>query len=132
MPFTFLTSPTNQSAVPGQDTTFTAQASTNDYTSLSTAYTYQWFLSSGATRTPIAQETNASYTIDPLMEDNGKVFFVTSTLLTGAPATTFVQRITSANVFLTVAEDVPPFDVYDLGSETGRERHRRLRLLGYV
>jgi hypothetical protein len=132
MAFTFLTQPQSQTAVPGQNTTFTVQASSNDVTPLSAAYTYQWYLSSGATRTAIAGETNSSYTIDPFITDNGKIFFATSTFLSGAPANTFVTTITSNNASLTVAEDVPPYDVQDVWPETGRERHTRLRLLGYI
>jgi hypothetical protein len=131
MAFTFLTQPQSQSAVPGQDTTFTSQASSNDVDSLSAAYTYQWY-TSGATITQIANAASASYTIDPLIGDNGKGFIVTSTFLSGAPAETFVEMITSDLAILTVAEDVAPFDTFDAGPETGRERHRRLRLLGYI
>lgn len=131
MAFTFLTQPQSQSAVPGQDTTFTVQASSNDVVSLSAAYTYQWY-TSGATIAQIANATSASYTIDPLIGDSGKGFIATSTFLSGAPATTVVTTITSNLAILTVAEDAPPFDVYDVGSETGRQRHLRLRLLGYI
>lgn len=133
MAFTFLTQLSSQSltAVPGQNTTFTAQASSNDVTPLSAAYTYQWY-ASGAAITAITGATTTSYEIDPLIEDNNKRFFVTAVFLSGSPATTFVQRITSTSALLTVAEDVAPFNVYDVGSETGRQRHLRLRLLGYV
>jgi hypothetical protein len=131
MAFTFLTQPQSQSAVPGQNTTFTVQASSNDVDSLSAAYTYQWY-TSGATIAQIADATSASYTIDPLIGDNGKGFIATSIFLSGAPATTVVTTITSNLAILTVAEDAPPFDVYDVGSETGRQRHLRLRLLGYI
>jgi hypothetical protein len=131
MAFTFLTQPQSQSAVPGQDTTFTSQASSNDVTPLSANYTYQWY-TSGGTVAAVAGATSSSYTIDPLIVDNGKGFIVTSTFLSGAPATTFVETITSNLAILTVAEDVKPFDTYDVGTETGRERHLRLRLLGYI
>lgn len=131
MPFTFITQPQSQSAVPGQNTTFTAQASSNDVTQLSANYTYQWY-TSGASLNIISGATSSSFTVDPLITDNGNRYAVTSTFLSGAPATTFVRTITSNGVILTVAEDVPPFDVYDIGSETGRQRHLRLRLLGYV
>jgi hypothetical protein len=131
MAFIFLTQPQSQSAVPGQNTTFTSQASSNDVTPLSAAYTYQWY-TSGGTVAAIAGASSASYTFDPLITDNGKKFFVTSTFLSGAPATTVVATITSNVAVLTVAEDVKPFDTYDVGPETGRERHLRLRLLGYI
>jgi hypothetical protein len=116
--------PISLTAVPGQDSTFTVggSASINNV-----VYAYQWYLSAGATRTPITGATNTSYTIDPLMGDSGKIFFAT---VSGTDSAT--NMLTSGNAFLTVIEDVPPFDVYDLGPETGRQRHLRLRHLGYV
>jgi hypothetical protein len=132
MPFQIITQPASLTAVPGQDSTFTFVTSSNDVSPLSANYTYQWYLSSGVTRTPISSQTNSTYTVDPLIEDSGKVFFATSTFLSGAPATTFVSTLTSNNARLTVNEDVKPFDTYDVGSETGRQRHLRLRLLGYI
>ena len=133
MAFTFLTqlSTQSQSVVPGQDTTFTVVASSNDVTPLSAAYTYQWY-TSASSGTVTAKVADDSYTFDPLITDNGLAFFATSTFLSGAPATTFVEMITSDSAILTVTEDTPPFDVYDVGSETGRQRHSRLRLLGYI
>ena len=133
MAFTFLSQLSTQSltAVPGQNSTFTVQSSSNDVPALSAAYTYQWYTSaSSGTVTP--RVTTASYTFDPLITDNGLAFFATSNFLSGAPATTFVRQITSSRAILTVQEDVPPFNVYDVGAETGRQRHLRLRLLGYV
>ena len=133
MAFTFLSQLSTQSltAVPGQDSTFTVQSSSNDVTQLSAAYTYQWYTSaSSGTVTP--RVTSASYTFDPLINDNGLLFFATSNFLSGAPATTFVRQITSSRAILTVQEDVTPFNVYDVGAETGRQRHLRLRNLGYV
>ena len=116
--------PISLTAVPGQDSTFTVggSASINNVT-----YAYQWYLSAGVTRTPITGATSTSYTIDPLMEDSGKIFFAT---VSGTDSST--NMLTSDNAFLTVIEDVPPFNVYDLGPETGRQRHLRLRHLGYV
>lgn len=131
MAFTFITQPQSQSAVPGQNTTFTAQASSNDVTPLSAAYTYQWYTSGGSIAA-ISGATSSSYVFDPVVGNNGLKFFVVSNFLSGSPAETFVEQITSNLAVLTVAEDVPPFDVYDLGSETGRQRHLRLRHLGYI
>ena len=133
MAFTFLSQLSTQSltAVPGQDSTFTVQSSSNDVPALSAAYTYQWY-TSASSGTVTAKVADSSYTFDPLITDNGLAFFATSTFLSGAPATTFVRMITSSSAILTVQEDVPPFDVYDKGSETGRQRHLRLRLLGYI
>ena len=133
MAFTFLSqlSTQSQTVVPGQNTTFTVQSSSNDVSSLSAAYTYLWY-TSASTGTVTPRVTSASYTFDPLIGDNGLAFFATSNFLSGAPATTFVRQITSTRAILTVQEDVAPFNVYDVGAETGRQRHLRLRNLGYV
>lgn len=133
MAFTFLSQLSTQSltAVPGQDATFTVQSSSNDVPALSAAYTYQWY-TSASNGTVTARVADSSYTFDPLITDNGLAFFATSNFLSGSPATTFVRQITSSRAILTVREDVPPFDVYDRGPETGRQRHLRMRLLGYI
>ena len=133
MAFTFLSqlSTQSQTVVPGQDTTFIVQSSSNDVTQLSAAYTYQWY-TSASTGTVTPRATTPSFTFDPLIGDNGLAFFATSNFLSGAPATTFVRQITSTRAILTVQEDVAPFNVYDIGAETGRQRHLRLRHLGYV
>ena len=61
MAFTFLTqlSTQSQSVVPGQDTTFTVVASSNDVTPLSAAYTYQWYTSasSGTVTAKVADDS---------------------------------------------------------------------------
>lgn len=116
--------PVSLTAVPGEDSTFLVQGSASI---ANVTYAYQWYLSAGAVRTPITGETNNSYTIDPVMGDSGKIFFAT---VSGTDTST--NMLTSDIAFLTVIEDVPPYDVFDLGSETGRDRHRRLRLLGYI
>ena len=134
MPFTFLTHPQSQSAVPGQDTTFAAQASSNDVPALSARYTYQWGTIVSNVSSVVPGATSSTYVFDPLMGDNGRGFYTMSTFLSGPGGnpSTVVRTITSNPAFLTVAEDVKPFDVYDVGTETGRQRHRRLRHLGYV
>lgn len=134
MPFTFITHPQSQSAVPGQDITFTAQASSNDVPALSARYTYQWSTIVGSVTSTIPGATSTSYVFDPLLDNNGNRFVAVATFLSGAGGnpSTFVNSVTSDQAVLTVAEDVPPFDVYDVGTETGRERHLRLRHLGYI
>lgn len=134
MAFTFLTHPQSQSAVPGQDTTFTAQASSNDVPALSARYTYQWGTIVSNVSSVVPGATLSAYTFDPLMGDNGRRFYTMSTFLSGPGGnpSTVVRTITSNPALLTVAEDVKPFDSYDVGPETGRQRHRRLRHLGYV
>jgi len=128
--FIISSQPVSLTAVPGQDSTFSVTAST-DYLPLSSiAYEYQWY-EDGVI---IVDATSSSYFIDPLIEDDGKEYFATVTVLSGEvePLDTFVTQLTSDTATLTVIEDVPPFDVYDVGSETGRQRHLRLRLLGYI
>jgi hypothetical protein len=134
MAFTFQTHPQSQSAVPGQDTTFTALASSNDVSQLSAAYTYQWGTIVSNVSSVISGATSPTYTFDPLICDNGRGFYTTSTFLSGpgGSPSTVVRTITSNPAFLTVAEDVKPFDSYDVGPETGRQRHQRLRHLGYI
>ena len=108
--------PTSRTVVPGQNTTFTVTASA-DYTPVT--FAYKW--SNGP--------TTQSFTIDPLIGDNGNTYSVSVSALSADVA---VATVTSNTVTLTVNEDVNPYDDYDRGPETGRERHRRLRLLGYI
>lgn len=108
--------------VPGQNTTFTATPSSN----FNATYTYQWFKGT----TPIQGAVSQSYFIDPLMGDNNTVFNVKLSAISGS---TVIYTYTSpSNWTLTVREDVPPYDRLDSGPETGRERFRRLRHLGYI
>jgi hypothetical protein len=108
--------PVSLTAVPGQDSTFSVTASAN-FTPVT--YTYKW--SSG--------QSTQSIIIDPLMSDNGNTYSVSVSALS---ASTVMATISSNVATLTVKEDVAPFDTFDQGKETGRERHRRLRHLGYV
>lgn len=119
------TQPASLTAVPGQNSTFSVVASSD----FSAIYTYQWKLSSGLTVSTISGATSSTYVFDPLITDSGKKFLVQLSALSGA---TVVATLTSNAALITVIEDVKPFDVYDLGTETGRERHRRLHLLGYI
>lgn len=132
MAFTISTQPQSQSVVTGQNTTFTVQGSTS-INPLSAGFTYAWFTSSGNTVTNVAaaDANNTSYTIDPQLGQTGLAIFAVVNCLSGAPLT-LQQSLTSNRVILTVSEDVAPFDTYDVWPETGRERHLRLRLLGYV
>lgn len=132
MAFTISTQPQSQSAFIGQNTTFTVQGSTS-LNPLSAGFTYAWFTSSGATVTNVlpAAANNTSYEIDPQLSQNGLGIFATVNCLSGAPLT-FQRTLTSSLAILTVTEDLAPFDTYDVWPESGKERHRRLRHLGYV
>jgi hypothetical protein len=127
---TIITSqPVSLTAVPGQDSTFTVTASTSILPLSAISYAYQWQLSSVSSVTNILNAKSRSFTIDPLMADNGKTFCVRVSSLSSSVLDSFVI----SDVFsLTVKEDVPPFDNHDRGTETGRERHRRLHHLGYI
>ena len=133
MSFIISPQPVSLTAVPGQNSTFTVAGSTNRTPLSSYDYTYQWYVS-GGTVTAITGATSPSYTIDPLITDSGKAFFAQVTVLSGTslPLTATTTVLSSNNAFITVIEDAPPFNVFDLGTETGRERHLRLRLLGYI
>lgn len=117
MPAVIITSqPVSLTAVPGQNSTFSVTASA-DFPS--PTFNYRW--SNAA--------TTQSIVIDPLIGNNGNTYSVSVSALS---ASTVMATVTSNVATLTVNEDVPPFNVFDLGAETGRERHMRLRLLGYI
>ena len=115
--------PASLTAVPGQNSTFSVTASANF---AGATYNYLW--SNGA--------TTQSITIDPLIGDNGNTYSVAVSALSAVPpalsSTVVVATVNSSSATLTVQEDARPFDVYDKGTETGRQRHLRLRLLGYI
>ena len=120
------TQPSSVTVVPGKDTTFSVVGSA-DFTPVS--YGYQWEVGG----VPISGATSNSYFIDPLMSDDGKVFSVSvSALSTDGVNFVSLASVDSDNATLTVQEDTPPFDKFDSGKETGRDRQRRLRLLGYI
>lgn len=107
----------------GQDTTFSVVASADFSTA---TYAYQW--KKGGTS--ISGAINSSYTFDALASTLG-VYTVSVSALSAGVSQAVVN---SGNITLSsVAEDtVKPFDVYDRGTESGRERHRRMHLLGYI
>jgi|688.fasta_scaffold1399300_1 hypothetical protein len=130
MAFIISPQPVALTVVPGQDSTFTVSGSTDNLPLSSYTYNYQWYVDNVL----VSGATSSSYTFDPLIGDSGKSFKATVTVLSGTtlPLNTLVTVLTSNAVTLTVNEDAPPYDVYDLGTETGRQRHARLRLLGYI
>lgn len=107
----------------GQDTTFSVVASADFSTA---TYAYQWKKDSIA----ISGATNSVYTFDALSATLGAYSVSISALSAGVSQAT----VNSGSITLSsVAEDpTKPFDVYDIGSESGRERHRRMHLLGYI
>lgn len=111
----------------GQDTTFSVVASASWPTA---TYTYQW-LKGG---TPISGATASSYKFDAIPGTEG-TYTVSVSGLSATASGTFAQAVSaSAGIVLQapIEDPVKPFDTFDLGLESGRERHRRLRLLGYI
>jgi len=109
-------------AVPGQNTTFSVVASAN-FTPVT--YLYQWRDGSN----PIALANSSSYFIDPATTDNNKTF---SVLVSGLSAGVLQQVVTSSPAVLTVIADESKFSKFARGNESGEERFRRLRNLGYI
>lgn len=114
--------PQSVTVVPGQNTTFSVTVSANFNP---VTYLYQW--RNGGTLIPGA--TNSFYFIDPVLTDNNKSF---SVLVSGLSAGTLQQTLTSNLALLTVNTDTGRFAKFARGSESGEERFRRLRNLGYI
>lgn len=114
--------PLSVSVVPGQNTTFSVGVS-SDFSPVT--YLYQWRVGG----VPISGATSSSYFIDPVLTDNNKSF---SVLVSGLSAGTVRQTVTSNNAVLTVTADTGKFAKFARGSESGEERFRRLRNLGYI
>ena len=135
MAYTITTQPQSQTVVPGQNTNFSVSATTS-LDPLSSSVTYAWYTSAGNTVTNVAGHgaTNNTFVFDPQIGNNGLGFFATVNGLSADAGQTQTLRttLTSNLAILTVNEDVAPYDVQDVWPETGRERHTRLRLLGYI
>ncbi len=108
--------------VPGQNTTFSVTASANF---APVSYLYQWSVDSN----PIPGATSSSYFIDPVLSDDGKVFVVS---VSGLSAGSLQETVTSDDAVLTVNSDESRFSKFARGNESGEERFRRLRNLGYI
>lgn len=117
--FIITTQPQSASLVNGQDVTLSVGVSA-DYSPAT--YLYQWRKNS----LPITGATSQTYF------QTAPTSGTYSVAVSALSASSFISSLTSSNAVLTVSEDVSPFDVYDVGAETGRERHKRLRHLGYV
>lgn len=120
------TQPQSVAAVPGQNTTFSVVASANFSP---VTYLYQWRVGT-APAVAIPGATNSTYFIDPVLADNGKTF---SVLVSGLSANGVVRDVeTSSGAVLTVTADTGRFAKFARGSESGEERFKRLRNLGYI
>ena len=115
--------PVSLTAVPGQNTTFSVTPSA-DFAPVS--YRYQWKLNT----VDIAGATNSTYFIDPVIGDSGKSFTVSVSALSGASLQATV--LSNPATVLTVVAETNIFSKFALYPETGVERFRRLRNLGYV
>jgi hypothetical protein len=109
-------------AVPGQNTTFSVVASAN-FTPVT--YKYQWKVDGSE----VSGATNSTYFIDPVLSDNGTTF---SVLVSGLSAGVLQDEVESAEATLTVVVEEGRFAKFARGSESGEERFRRLRNLGYI
>jgi hypothetical protein len=111
----------------GQDTTLSVVASADWSTA---TYNYQWRKDGIA----ISGATGSSYKFDALTGAIGAYTVAVSALSSTSSGLFSQATVTSNRVELSsVAEDpVKPFDTFDLGAESGRERHLRMRLLGYI
>lgn len=122
------TQPVSVSVIPGQDTTFSVIPSANF---APVTYSYQWKLDT----TNIVGATATSYFIDPILTDSAKSFTVSVSALSAAPqlsATVAVATVLSDAAVLTVSAESAPFSHFAKYPETGVQRFRRLRHLGYV
>lgn len=114
--------PQSVSTVPSQNTTFSVAVSANFSP---VVYRYQWKVNGS----PVSGATNSSYFIDPLLTDNGKTF---SVLVSGLSAGSLQDVVESNGATLTITADEGRFAKFARGSESGEERFRRLRNLGYI
>ena len=127
------------SVVPNQNTTFTVAASTDV---LNSTFTYQWRKTpSGGSIGNINGATSASYTFEPTLADNGAVYTCRVDAMSATssnPAATQANASFSPALALTVAADettfarwTPKADDPNPLNESGPERFRRMRNLGY-
>lgn len=129
------------SVVPNQNTTFTVAASANFPVA---GYTYQWKKAAaggvigGASN--IAGATNASYFFEPASGDNGYKYYCTVNALSATSSGNASQAsVNTTGVTVTVAADGSIFNRHVSGAvaavnptkESGQERFRRIRHLGY-
>lgn len=143
MPSVILTSqPTTLSVVPNQNTTLTVVAS-SDF--IPTGYTYQWKRSATAggvigSAVNINGATKSSYSFEPALVDNGFKYYcaVAALSTTSAGPNQSVATVNSTGLTLTVAADATTFARWTPKAndpnplkESGQERFRRMRNLGY-
>ena len=134
MPSVILTSQPGAtlSVVPNQNTTLTVAASA-DYNVVS--YSYQWKRAGSN----VTGATNASYTFEPALADNGLTYtcVVSGLSATGTGNVAQTSRV-STGVALSVAADATTFARWTPKAndpnplkESGPERFRRMRNLGF-
>jgi hypothetical protein len=123
-------SPATLSVVKNQNTTLSVVASAN----FSSTYTYQWRLSTTANiGTNIPGATNSSYFFEPEVANTGKAYVCVVDSFDGAS----LVKSLSASTFMTITLETGRFaahilpDSFNQHKESGQERFRRLRHLGY-
>ena len=126
----FTAQPTTSTIYVGTNTTFAVNVSSDigDPT-----YTYQWAVST-TNLSSIAGATTPTLGIDPSFADSYNVYSVSvSALSTTNVGLCAAGWRTSNGARITVIDNpTPPFNVMDVYPESGIERQRRLRLLGYI
>lgn len=124
------TQPVASTIYVGTNTTFVVEAST---TLNNPSYTYQWSVST-TSLADIAGATSSLLTIDPNFSDTGSVYTVSVSALSSTNVgLSAAGGITSTGARITVIDNPePPYNVRDVYPESGVERQRRLRLLGYI
>jgi hypothetical protein len=126
----FTTQPVASTIYVGTNTTLSVNLSSDID---NPTYTYQWSVSS-TSLTNIAGATTASLGIDPNFSDDGNVYTVSVSALssTNTGLSAAATAVSTGARILVIDDPVPPFTVLDVWPESGKERQRRLRLLGYI
>lgn len=122
---------TTLAVVPNQNTTFNVAVSSNFNVS---SYTYQW----KKNNVHVAEATTASYSFEPALADDGKVYrCMVSGLSSTSSGETVTASVTSTGCTLSVAADAGIYFKWTLPAafnptnESGEERFHRMRNLGY-
>jgi hypothetical protein len=127
---TFTTQPVASTIYVGTNTTLVVQPATDIN---NPTYTYQWAVSTTSLAN-IAGATGPALGIDPNFSDSGNVYSVSVSALstTNVGLSAAGWSTTNGARILVIDNPAPPFNVMDIWPESGVERQRRLRLLGYI
>lgn len=126
----FTTQPVASTIYVGTNTTLSVEVSSDIS---NPTYTYQWSVS-GASLSQITGATDSTLGIDPNFSDSGNVYTVSVSALSSTNVgLSAAGSATSTGSRITVIDNPqPPYNTLDVYPESGVERQRRLRLLGYI